>query len=103
MSSKTCFAAQVRRCRIMLSWWRSLCWPAIGGPGGGSLDLFADRGRSIDAIRAFSDARSALEFERFAKESETLFKAFQRPIIEAAEPSYSAMIRHVAMRPGLRQ
>ncbi len=70
-------------------------------PGGGSLDLFADRGRSIDAIRAFSDARSALEFERFAKESETLFKAFQRPIIEAAEPSYSAMIRHVAMRPWL--
>ena len=70
-------------------------------PDGGQLDLFADRLRSIDAIHAFSGARAAREFERFAKEAETLFDAFQRPVIEAAQPSYGAMMRHVALRPWL--
>ncbi len=70
-------------------------------PDGGELDLFSDRGRSIEAIHAFSGARSAKEFERFAKEAETLFNAFQQPIIEAAEPSYNAMVGQVMMKPWL--
>lgn len=70
-------------------------------PDGSSLDLFSDRGASLDAIRAFGGAKTAKEFEKFANNAAKLYDAFQAPVMEAATPTFKAMAGHVAFRPWL--
>ena len=57
---------------------------------GSQLDLLADPEASIDAIRAFSGARSAKEFRRFHRDTAALFDAMDAPMMQAAACHMSA-------------
>ncbi len=70
-------------------------------PDGSTLDLFADRARSIEAVRAFGGARLASEFERFSCRAATLFEAFDAPMMQAAKPTLGGLVRHVLTKPHL--
>jgi 1-hydroxycarotenoid 3,4-desaturase len=70
-------------------------------PDGGKLDLFARHEDSVAAIRQFSGARSAAEFERFCARCRDLWDAFDAPMMQAARPTMGALVRHVAARPAL--
>lgn len=70
-------------------------------PDGSSLDLHADPAASAAAIRAFAGARAEREFVAFSKRAAQLFKAFDAPMMQAAEPSLSAVTAHVMRNPAL--
>ena len=68
---------------------------------GSQLDLLADPEASIDAIRAFSGARSAKEFRRFHRDTAGLFDAMDAPMMQAADPSVARLGATVMTRPGM--
>ncbi len=53
---------------------------------GTTLDLFADRARSIDAIAQFSDPSEARRYERFADAAAMLYRSTEAGFIDAARP-----------------
>jgi len=70
-------------------------------PDGSSLDLFASREASADAVGAFAGATAEKEFRAFCRRSERLFRAFDGPMMASAEPSQAALTRHVITHPRL--
>ena len=70
-------------------------------PDGSSLDLWSDYDRSRDAVGAFAGAEAARQFARFHDGAGALFRAFEGPMMRAAEPSALRMTGTVARRPWL--
>ncbi|MEO1273864.1 MAG: 1-hydroxycarotenoid 3,4-desaturase CrtD [Pseudomonadota bacterium] len=69
---------------------------------GPSLDLFADPGRSRDAVGAFAGAQAAREFDAFTARAQRLFEAFDEPMMQSADPTPLSVAKAtVARRPGL--
>ncbi|HEX4365392.1 MAG TPA: phytoene desaturase family protein [Rhodopila sp.] len=52
-----------------------------------TLDLFADRDRSADAIGAFAGATEAAGFRSFCARAERVYRTLEEPFIRAARPS----------------
>ena len=70
-------------------------------PDGSQLDLFADRSRSIDAVKHFAGDRAAQEFSTFSARAATLFEAFDAPMMRAPEPKLGRLVQHVFRHPHL--
>lgn len=78
-------------------------------PGSDALDLKPDRAANAEAIRAFAGPREAEAFLRFDALTESLFRAFDLPVMQAARPDLPAIARAAlsqprlwpALRPGL--
>jgi 1-hydroxycarotenoid 3,4-desaturase len=70
-------------------------------PDGSSLDLYADAARSQAAIEAFAGARAGQQFARFHRNAETLYRAFEGPMMRSPDPSLASMTAAVARRPWL--
>lgn len=78
-------------------------------PGSGPLDLTPDRDTNADAIRAFAGPQEAEAFLRFDALTESLYRAFDVPVMQAARPDLPAIARAAlsqprlwpALRPGL--
>jgi 1-hydroxycarotenoid 3,4-desaturase len=68
---------------------------------GSTLDLFEDPRRSALAVQSFGGTRARADFERFWKETEQLFDAFDGPMIRSAEPSQLDLIAEVIRHPSL--
>ena len=68
---------------------------------GSALDLFADYERSRDAIADFAGPEAARQFARFHQGAGALFRAFEGPLLRAAEPSAMRMTGTLARRPWL--
>ena len=54
---------------------------------GGSLDLFADRERSIDAVGAFAGAEAARGYRSFTEEAERIFNVLEDPFLRGDKAS----------------
>ena len=72
-------------------------WPE-GAQGVASLDLFADRARSAEAIGAFSGAVEARRFLRFCDEAARLYRTLEAPYIRSAKPSFLRMVGDLGPR-----
>ncbi|ARE40106.1 Methoxyneurosporene dehydrogenase [Rhodovulum sp. P5] len=70
-------------------------------PDGSSLDLFASREDSAAAVGTFAGAKAEKEFRAFCRRAERLFRAFDAPMMQAAEPSQGALTREVMTHPWL--
>lgn len=78
-------------------------------PGSGPLDLTPDRDTNAEAIRAFAGPAEAAAFLRFDALTESLYRAFDAPVMQAARPDLPAIARAAltqprlwpALRPGL--
>lgn len=70
-------------------------------PDGSTLDLFADRARSVEAVRAFGGSALAQEFSAFSQRAGTLFEAFDIPMMQASKPTLAGLARHVLSNPHL--
>lgn len=68
---------------------------------GSRLDLTGDWARDADAIERFAGTKAARQFRRFAARAETLFEAFEGPVMQAAQPDLAALTAHVLRHPGL--
>jgi 1-hydroxycarotenoid 3,4-desaturase len=66
-------------------------------PGGATLDLHADIGRSTEAIGAFAGLRAAAEFREFCTQATALLTALQARFMTVARPSPFALAR--SLRP----
>ncbi|WP_342212091.1 1-hydroxycarotenoid 3,4-desaturase CrtD [Roseitalea porphyridii] len=75
---------------------------------GSSLDLFADIGKSAEAIEAFSDRANADGYRRFCADSETIFAILKEPFIAGQRPTMARFLwrlgplsirRHLTLRP----
>jgi 1-hydroxycarotenoid 3,4-desaturase len=58
---------------------------------GSCLDLFADRERSIEAVRAWSGAAEAARFAGFCDQSRRVYEALEGPFIRSTAPSLLSM------------
>ncbi|MEM8538191.1 MAG: FAD-dependent oxidoreductase, partial [Pseudomonadota bacterium] len=70
-------------------------------PDGTVLDLFDDPQRNRDAIHAFAGSKAAQQFDGFCKRARTLFDGFDKPVMQAPEPTLQGLTAHVLARPGL--
>lgn len=79
-------------------------WPHDGGAGTdvASLDLFADRARSAEAIGMFSGAAEARRFLQFCDEAERIYRTLEGPYIRSGKPSFWQMVGDLGPR-GLLQ
>ncbi len=68
-------------------------------PDGSRLDLTTDPSANADAIAAFAGERARSEFLRFSAETSALFDAFDAPMMQAADPSISALARAALATP----
>jgi 1-hydroxycarotenoid 3,4-desaturase len=59
------------------------------------LDLFADFGRSLDAIGAFAGAAEARSFEAFAAHARRIFNTLDRSFMRASRPSPVELVRRL--------
>lgn len=64
-----------------------------GWPDGARLDLFADVGRSAEAIRAFAGAREAAGYEAFCARARQTFLALQDSFLRAEKPTPAGLAR----------
>ena len=65
---------------------------------GGNLDLFADLGQSLDAIKEFSGASQARAYERFVTESGRMFDTLDHTFMRAPRPGPVQLTRNVGIR-----
>jgi 1-hydroxycarotenoid 3,4-desaturase len=72
-------------------------WPRGAGEVA-SLDLFADRARSTDAIGRFSGAAEARRFERFCAESALVYRTLEAPYIRSGRPTFWQMVGDLGPR-----
>ncbi|MEM7643703.1 MAG: 1-hydroxycarotenoid 3,4-desaturase CrtD [Pseudomonadota bacterium] len=70
-------------------------------PDGSTLDLFADPGRSEDAIETFAGPQAAAQFARFHQRAASLYQAFEAPMMQAPAPTLAAMTATIARNPDL--
>lgn len=57
------------------------------------LDLFADLGRSADAIGTFAGAAEAQRFRRFAAQARRIYETLEQPFIRSTQPSLATLIK----------
>ncbi len=69
--------------------------------GGQSLDLFADRERSADAIGAFAGASEAKGYRAFCKEAGRIYETLERRFIAVPRPSMAGLALSAGLRRGL--
>ncbi|MCY7315516.1 MAG: phytoene desaturase [Rubrivivax sp.] len=67
---------------------------------GRTLDLYADRARSIDAVGDFAGAAEARRFVGFCDEARAVYRALDAPYIRSARPTPLGMARGLGL-PGL--
>jgi len=70
-------------------------------PDGDRLDLFADAERSAGEIRAFAGPGAEAAFRGLMRDAGRLFRAFERPMMLSARPSYGGIARGLVADPGL--
>lgn len=70
-------------------------------PGSGPLDLTPDRDENAAAIRAFAGPQEADAFLRFDTLSESLFRAFDAPVMQGPRPDLPAIARAALTQPRL--
>lgn len=70
-------------------------------PDGSTLDLFDGEAASAAAIDAFAGPRAADQFRRFSARARRLFEAFERPMMQRADPRVADLAATVMRRPGL--
>ncbi len=68
---------------------------------GTTVDLFADRERSISAISATFGSDAAAAFRKFSDRAARLFAAFDAPMMRAAAPTQMALTAEVMRNPRL--
>ena len=68
---------------------------------GSSLDLFADRERSVEEIRRFAGTREAEAFRSFSERARRLFEGFEFAMMECARPTLPATAATVLRNPVL--
>ncbi len=75
-------------------------WPQAGAAGDevASLDLFADRARSAEAIGRFSGAVEAQRFLRFCDEAQRIYQTLEGPYIRSGKPSFLQMVGDLGPR-----
>jgi 1-hydroxycarotenoid 3,4-desaturase len=59
---------------------------------GGELDLYADLGRSADAIARFAGARDAEGYRRFCADARRVFSTLEHGFLYRSQPSLSALL-----------
>jgi 1-hydroxycarotenoid 3,4-desaturase len=62
------------------------------------LDLFADLGRSVDAIGAFAGAAEARRFAGFCDAARRVYATLERPYIRSTKPTFVRMARDLGPR-----
>jgi 1-hydroxycarotenoid 3,4-desaturase len=72
-------------------------WP-VDGQAVASLDLFADRARSAEAIGRFSGAGEARRFERFCAEAALVYRTLEAPYIRSGRPTFWQMVGDLGPR-----
>jgi 1-hydroxycarotenoid 3,4-desaturase len=65
---------------------------------GGTLDLFADMGRSADAIRRFAGDADAQGYLDFCERSAAIYRTLQHSFIAAQRPSPIDLVRRIGLR-----
>ncbi len=63
-----------------------------------TLDLYADRARSRDAVAQFAGPRAATEFDAFCDDAATLYSAFEDPVMFAPDPTPASVATALAPR-----
>ncbi|MCU0949804.1 MAG: FAD-dependent oxidoreductase [Burkholderiaceae bacterium] len=63
-----------------------------------SLDLYADRARSAEAIGDFAGAAEAQRFLRFCDEAERIYRLLEAPYIRSARPTFWQMVGDLGPR-----
>ncbi len=58
-----------------------------------TLDLFADRASSVDAIGRFSGLAQARQFEKFCDEAKHIYRTLEGPYIRSQKPNFFQMTR----------
>ena len=66
--------------------------------GGERLDLFADIGRSADAISSFSSPAEAQRFLAFCKKARTIYEHLEGPYIRSPRPTLAGMSADLGVR-----
>ncbi|MEM7056004.1 MAG: 1-hydroxycarotenoid 3,4-desaturase CrtD [Pseudomonadota bacterium] len=70
-------------------------------PDGTTLDLFADREASAEAVREFAGAKAEDEFRNFCATTARLFQAFEKPVMQSEKPNLGRIIAATLARPDL--
>ena len=70
-------------------------------PDSPALDLTTDREENAEAIRAFAGPREAEAFLKFDALAESLYSAFDAPVMQAAKPDLPAIARAALRQPRL--
>lgn len=70
-------------------------------PDGSQLDLFDTEPETHAALRAFGGARAVAQFQTFCDRARGLFEAFDEPMMQAANPSLTALAAQTLRNPGL--
>ncbi len=65
---------------------------------GGTLDLFAERERSIAAIEAFAGGDEAQRFARFCAQAKSLYRTLELPYIRSSRPNLLQMAQSLGAR-----
>jgi len=65
---------------------------------GGSLDLYADRRESTDAVGRFAGLQEARRFEHFCQTAREVYRALEQPFIRSAGPSLGSMGSALGLR-----
>lgn len=68
-------------------------------PGSGPLDLFTDPDQSAASIAAFAGPESAVEFQRFHRQSAALYAAFDAPMMRALRPDIPVLALNALRAP----
>ncbi|MEM8554635.1 MAG: 1-hydroxycarotenoid 3,4-desaturase CrtD [Pseudomonadota bacterium] len=58
---------------------------------GTTLDLFADPERSAEAVRSFAGPKAERQFRTFSKQAQSLYEAFDAPMMQSAAPQMGAL------------
>ncbi len=81
----------VRQDILARHWW----------PDGATLDLRPEREANAEAIRALSGPREAAAFLRFDSLAQSLFDAFDAPVMQAPRPDLAGILRATLRQPRL--
>jgi 1-hydroxycarotenoid 3,4-desaturase len=73
--------------------WQPSAYPSnvSAARNGNTLDLYADRGASAQAIGEFSGAVQAKQFIKFCEEAKRLYQTLEGPYIRSERPSFARM------------
>ena len=69
---------------------------------GTRLDLFADIGRSADAIGAFAGAVEAGRYRAFCERARSIYRTLEHPFLRAAQPNPVSLAKRVGLQAGWR-